>query len=170
MKLLGHEMVHMNPGTYLWIHLKHFEIDPTHTDHDLLADLVATNAFADSYDTPFDPEHRPTEPAPHGPWLRRIIQPERYTPTTAPAAEATLWTWADNPNLSPSPYRHGDDVIADIALRVLPLFHRGNLYQLTNPGLEEARSHSVTGDGGFHEFVAIDREARRLHLIVASDD
>jgi hypothetical protein len=28
----------------------------------------------------------------------------------------------------------------------------------------------VVGQGGFHEFVAIDRPAERLRLIVASDD
>jgi len=169
-RLVSSDIIHMDKGTFMWIQLTHFAIEPAQDDRSLLASVIASPGYAHDYASPFDAEAVITEPAVHGRWWRSSIRAEMFEPWTAADAESLLQSWADDQNWTDPNYRPSPE--ADQRLReVYALLRSGGLYKLCNPEAKHEHDYgSVTGGGGFHEFVVIDRNSRILHLVVASDD
>lgn len=170
LRLAGAESVPMGAGTFLWIQVTHFDLDPAQSDHSLLASLIASPGYAHDYASPFDSEAVATGSAVHGRWWRSAICPELLEPWTATAAESVLQAWADDQTWSNS--GHPSAACRATRLReVCALLRSGDLYKLTKPGAEAEHQYGwATGGVGFHEFVVVDRSSRTIHLIVASDD
>lgn len=170
LRLVGSDIVRLDEGTYMWIALAHFGYEAAQDDRSLLAALIATPAYADDYAAPFDPAAVVTEPAVHGRWWRASIHPERFTPWTAPDAESLLQDWAGHQDWTTPGFRQPPDVQQRLR-GVYALLRSGELYKLDNPGPADEHDWGwVTGTRGFHEFVVIDHDRRRVHLVVASDD
>jgi len=167
--LVGSDIVHMDKNTFMWVQLTHFVFDPSGDDRSVLAGLVASPGYAHDYASPFDANAQPTEPAVHGRWYRDQIHADMFEPWTASDAEALIKAWADDQEWDDPDYRQPSEVHARLR-PVYDLLRAGHLYKLRNPGTEAEHEYGcVTGNGGFHEFVVIDRAPERLHVIVASD-
>jgi hypothetical protein len=169
-RLVSSDMVHMDEGTYMWIQLTHFAIDTAQDDRSLLASLIANPGYAHDYASPFDAEAVIIEPAVHGRWWRSSIRAEMFEAWTAADAESLLQSWADDQKWTDPIYRPPPAVHQRLR-DVYTLLRSGDLYKLRNPEAEDEHEYGfVTGGGGFHEFVVIDRNSRILHVVVASDD
>ena len=167
---VGSEILHMDKGTFMWIQLTHFAMDPALDDRSLLSALVVNDAYAHDYATPFDADSTVTEPAVHGRWWRDSIRGDSFEPSTPIDAQTVLQTWAHEQDWVDPHYRQPPEVQARLQ-KVYTLLRSGNLYRLTNPSSEHEHEYGwVTGELGFHEFVVIDRPGRMIHLVVASDD
>lgn len=153
----------MDEGTFCWVDIKRFVIDDDGSDEDLLATLIRHRQYQDHY-----AGQDPTQQAQHnlhGPYRLEAITPAVFEPSTPEQAREIIQSWADNPQPQPPHIRHR------VEQRVYPLLSSGTLYRL--PDLRATAQHEwgwVVGFAGFHEFVAIDRAAATLTLIVASDD
>ena len=170
LRLLSSDTVHMDEGTFMWVHLTHFAVETAQDDRSLLASLIANPGYAYDYASPFNAEAVITEPAVHGRWWRGRVHPELFELCTAADAGSLLHGWVEDqdrtdPNHRQSPEAH--QRLQDVCT----LLRSGDLYKLRNPGAEDEHDYGwVTGNTGFHEFVVIDRSSRSLHLVVASDD
>lgn len=170
LRLVDSDIVHMDKGTFMWIQLTHFAIDPAQDDRSLLALLIATPGYAHDYASPFDAEPVVTEPAIHGRWWRSSIHAESFEPWTSTDAESLLQAWADDQEWTDPDFRQPAPVQRRLQ-DVYGLLRSGDLYKLDNPGPPDEHEYGfVTGGMGFHEFVVIDRRRHRLHVVVASDD
>ena len=170
LRLVGSDIVPMGAGTFMWIQLTHFAINPSQNDRSLLASLIASPGYAHDYASPFDSEAVIAKSAVHGRWWRSAISTELLEPWTAAVAESVLEAWADDQTWS-------DPGLPSTACRstrlqhVCALLRSGHLYRLNNPGVEAEHGYGwVTGGVDFHEFIVIDRSSRTIHVIVASDD
>ncbi|SDF65018.1 hypothetical protein [Klenkia brasiliensis] len=163
---VGHDLLPMDEGLYSWVDIKRFAIEENGSDHDLVATLLADRQYRDTYAESYRVEPaEQEEPFVHGPYWLHAIQPASFQSTDPASARATIQKWADDPE-PPSSETH---VILE--KRVFPLLSVTPLYYL--PDLRPDGQHDwggVVGATGFHEFVAIDRPARSLVLVVASDD
>jgi hypothetical protein len=153
----------MDEGLYSWVDIKRFAIEADGSDDELLAALLADQLYRDTY-AEADPAEQ-VEPFVHGPYWLRAIRPATFQPTDPSSAQETIQKWADDPE-PPTPATQ-----ALLETKVFPLLSATALYRL--PNLRPDAEHEwggVIGMSGFHEFVAIDRAARSLVLIVAADD
>jgi len=162
-------IIHMDPGSFMWVQTIRFKISRDDDDQSLLRCLIATPWYCHDYASPFDPDREVVEPAVHGRWWRSSISPELFEPCDASDAETVLTDWAENHDWGGG-YRPSQDALQQLQV-TFSVFHSGSLYQLHNPGPEHVHDYGwVTGGMGFHEFVVIDRDSLLLHLMVASDD
>jgi len=160
---VDHELVHLDEGTYCWVDIKRFVIgDVNADDRSLLAALIADRRYRDHYagQEPLEQDQDDL----HGPYWLRAITPEMFEVSRRDEAERTIRSWADEPE--------SQSVETQTRLRdaVYPLL-TGTIYRL--PDLRDQAQHEwgwVVGTGGFHEFVAVDRDQQTLVLLVASDD
>lgn len=170
LRLVGSNILHMDPGTYMWIQLTEFALDGLADDRAILAALIASSGYAHDYASPFDPAAPAPNPAVHGRWRRDRIHPESFRSCTAVEAESVLQAWAHaqewmdaDVNRSPGTQHQLRGVYA--------LLRSGHLFTLENPGTKDEHEKGfVVGNWGFHEFVVIDDVSRRVHVVVASDD
>ena len=170
LRLLGSEIVHMDPSTTLWIQLTEFALDPGQSDHEVITDLIAAPGYAHDYASPVETRPVVTEPAVHGRWWRSSITTESFAPCTAASAEGRLQSWADEQEWTEPSFRQPPDVQRRLQ-DVCALLRTGVLYELRNPGADQEHDYGfVTGSLGFHEFLVIDRSAHRTRVVVASDD
>lgn len=168
--LVGSNILHMDPGTYMWIQLTEFAIDGLAEDRAILAALVRSPGYAHDYASPFDPAAAAPNPAVHGRWRQDSIHPESFRACAVVEAESTLQAWANaqewmdaDVNQSPGTQHQLHSIYA--------LLRSGHLFTLENPGTgDEHEKGFVVGNWGFHEFVVIDRVSHRVHVVVASDD
>lgn len=168
--IIGSGLVPMDKHTFMWVQLTHFSFDSSLNDRSLLARLIASPGYAHDYASPFDSTASVIEPALHGRWFRDHIHPSLFEPCSAADAEALIQSWADDQDWTDPGYRQPSEVHARLA-RVYALLRAGNVYMLRNPDEDAEHEYGwVTGAGGFHEFVVIDRVSQRLHVVVASDD
>jgi hypothetical protein len=165
---LSSDLVQMDQGTYMWVLLTHFAIEAAQEDGSLLAALIESRGYAHDYASPFKLRD-PVEPAVHGRWWRDKITPALFTLWPAAEAQSLLRAWANDQDadepMTPSP---------EVELRLQDLYtllESGQLYKLNNPGTEAEHDYGwVTGKGGFHEFVVIDRAKDEAIVLVAYDD
>lgn len=170
LRLLGSDIVHMEKGTFMWVQVSHFSFDPAQDDRAILSSLIASHGYAHDYASPFEAGTEVTEPAVHGRWWRDRIHVELFEPWSPTEAEALIKRWADQQDWTESDYRQPLEVHRRLR-GVYELLRSGQLYKLNNPGPEAEHDYGfVTGGMGFHEFVAIDRASKHLHVVVASDD
>jgi hypothetical protein len=163
LRFVDHELVHLDEGTYYWVDIKRFQItDVGADDRDVLAALIADRQYRDHY-----AGQNPVEQSQddlHGPYWVRAITPETFETSSRAEAEQTIQAWAEDyePQASSTQDRRRNTVY--------PLLS-GAIYRL--PNLRDQAQHEwgwVVGQGGLHEFVAVDRDRQTLALLVASDD
>jgi len=156
----------MDEGLYSWVDIKRFTIEMDGSDEDLLAALLADRQYRDTYAESYETEPAEQDaPFVHGPYWLHAIQPTTFQPTDPASAREKIQKWADDPE-PPTPATQ-----ALLDGKVFPLLSATALYRL--PDLRPDGQHDwggVVGVMGFHEFVAIERPARSLVLIVAADD
>lgn len=161
----------LDKGTYMWVDVIQFALDPDLDDRALLTALMSSRFYSHGYGSPyqFGGETSPEGTPVHGPWLATALAPEMFVPATPDEARHTIHTWMDD-ELTESPMSartHGR--VEQLLARTL---NHGALYRLQGPeGVDrELLSYSGVSPTDFHEFVAIDREQESMHLVVASDD
>ena len=170
LRLIGSDTVHLDTGTRMWVQVTRFAIDATQPDRAILSSLIASPAYAYDYASPFDADAKVTEPAVHGRWWRDRIHVDLFEPWAPADAETLIKTWADHQDWYEPGYRQPHDVHARLN-SVYQILRSGHLYKLINPGADDEHDYGyVTGTRGFHEFVAVDRLAHHLQVVVASDD
>jgi hypothetical protein len=160
---VANDLVKMDVGTYSWVDIKRFAIEGDGSDRDLLAALIGHRQYRDSY-AEGDPVEQ-NQDVLHGPYWLHAIQPATFEPTDPAAARETIRTWGDDPE----PPTEATQALLEE--KVFSLLSTSALYRL--PDLRPNAQHEggwVVGVHGFHEFVAIDRRARSLALVVAADD
>ncbi|WP_418955512.1 hypothetical protein [Streptomyces tritici] len=147
---------------YRWVDVKRLRLPAEpRTDRELLTALIAHEQFRDDY------AGGGVEPdgIRHGPyWLSRVT-PEAYEPIAAEAAERALRDWADQ--YEPVPEELAADLRRETSSDTWPT--ADGVYRLSGLG-EDAYHDWGPVHGEYHEFVVLDRRARRLTLLVAADD
>jgi hypothetical protein len=159
------QLIHFNQGTYHWVSLKQFRIDPALTDTDLLCALISHWAYHDHYggQDAIDQDHHSL----HGPYRLECIAPDTFRRARAAISESLVQAWAEEASdrsISPQ-------VQQALDRSVYPLLSDDSLYHL--PDLRPEAEYDwgwVVGREAFHEYVAIDRRRDVLTLIVAADD
>ncbi|WP_420368789.1 hypothetical protein [Curtobacterium sp. L1-20] len=170
--LEGSELFHMAGSTFMWVQTTHFAVTGADgaSDEDLLGELLAADGYGHDYASPFPGGNTEGPVAVHGPWRLDSIGPTSFTPTTAADAATVLRTWSTDQAWTDPDFRQPADVVERLEALIRWL-GTGTLHHLRNPGPEAEHDYGwVTGGNGFHEFVRIDRTARRISVVVASDD
>lgn len=170
--LIGDDVVHLGPRTYMWVQLTHFTIDPDQEDSSLLESLTESPGYQHDYASPFprDGSSELRSPGIHGRWILSAINRDLFEATTADEAKAGIQSWANEQDWTDLDYSQPPEVMQQLEAVYL-LLDSGPVYKLRNPGPEAEHDYGfVTGSMGFHEFIVIDRKHRTLHVIVASDD
>jgi hypothetical protein len=150
---------------FCWVSLKHFAIDGSASDTELLAALREHDQFHDHYAG--QPVEEQDHHSLHGPYeLSRVtVEAFQVVEPAIATEEVKFWvaTWSDNDDLSGIEDR--------IDREVAGFLLAPSLYALR--GMTSADQHEwgwVVGSQGFHEYVAIDKGAGTLTLLVAADD
>jgi len=168
-EFVNHDSVRMGEGTYMWVHLERFTFDVAHDDRAILAELIASDAYAWDFATSPAPPHPIwLEHRIHGKWPLDAINVDRFRPISPNDAVAVIDKWAREQEWSDSDYRQPEDALLRLE-PVYELLRSGSVFQLDNPAEEEVEGFWV-GSMGFHEFVVLDRSSGSLHVVVASDD
>lgn len=169
---VGDDIVHLGSGTFMWVQLTHFLIDPDQDDQSILESLIESPGYQHDYASPF-PSRGGSEPRAwgiHGRWRIDAIHPDLFEPSTAEAAKAEINVWANDQDWTDPEYSQPADAIQRLET-IYSLLGSGPVLKLRNPPREAEHDYGfVTGSLGFHEFIVIDRILRTLHVIVASDD
>jgi hypothetical protein len=158
------ELVHLDHLSFCWVNIKRFAlIDSGALDRDVLGDLIADRQYHDDY---LGRDSVQREPAVrHGPYWLTAISADTFETIQPDDAVHQIQGWADRDG--PMSNR----TQAQLETVVYALI-RGAIFRL--PDLGEQTQHeygyAVGSDRGFHEYVAIDRDAGTLALIVTADD
>jgi hypothetical protein len=179
---IDRELVHL--AHYTWVDIRRFRIlDAASGDTVLLAALIQHPQYRDDYlgkglEAAADGER-------HGPYWLSAIGPEAFQPIQADDGRLLLQRWADESvshaismydsaiehGIRPADPRPSPEVFQErLDARVYPCLV-GDIVQL--PDMRDQAEHDygwILGLQGFHEFLAIDREAGTLTLVVATDD
>lgn len=170
--LIGDGTVHLGPGTFMWIALTHFLIDPGQDNQSILESLIKSPGYQHDHASPYSPDGGDKAQAAgiHGPWRVDAIHPGLFEPSTAEAAKAEIDAWANDQDWTDPEFSQPADAIQRLGT-VYSILGSGPVLKLRNPPREDEHDYGfVTGSLGFHEFIVIDRTLRILHVIVASDD
>ncbi|MFJ4029377.1 hypothetical protein ACIPWF_18255 [Paenarthrobacter sp. NPDC089989] len=168
--LVGDEVVHLDSGTFMWVQLTRFLIDPDQDDQSILESLIESPGYQHDYASPFPSATEVRAWGIHGRWVIDAIQPGLFEPSTAEAAKAEIAIWANDQEWTDPQYSQPFEVIQRLET-IYTLMGSGTVLKLRNPPRESEHDYGfVTGNLGFHEFIVIDRILRTLHVIVASDD
>ncbi|MFK0005183.1 hypothetical protein [Paenarthrobacter sp. NPDC090522] len=169
---VGDDIVHLDSGTFMWVQLTHFLIGPAQNDQAILERLIESPGYQHDYASPF-PSRGGSELRArgiHGRWRIDAIHPDLFEPSTAEAAKAEIKVWANDQDWTDPEYSQPADAIQRLET-IYPVLDSGRVLKLCNPPREAEHDYGfVTGNGGFHEFIVIDRTLHTLHVIVASDD
>jgi len=167
---VGDDIVHLDAGTYMWVQLTHFLIDPAHDDQAILERLIESPGYQYDYASPFPSAAEVRPLGIHGRWRIDAIHPGLFAPSTAEAAKVEIDAWANDQDWTDPEYSQPPDVLQRLE-NIYSVLGSGTVLKLRNPPSEAEHDYGfVTGSGGFHEFIVIDRALRTLHVIVASDD
>ncbi|MFF5503591.1 hypothetical protein [Streptomyces roseolus] len=146
---------------FRWLDAKRFRLsDPSASDRDLLAGLIAHEQFRDDYaGGGVDPEGTR-----HGPYWLRLVTPEAYGSIGRDGAARLLETWAEQYGPLPG-------ALAGALRReaYAPLAAADSVHHLNGLGEDEYHDWASV-HGEFHELVLVDRATRRLTLLVAADN
>jgi len=168
--LVGDDIVHLGSGTFMWVQLTPYLIDPDQGDQSILESLIESPGYQHDYASPFPPAGEVRAWGIHGRWRVDAIHPDLFAPSRAEAAKAEIDVWANDQDWTDPEYSQPPDAIQRLET-IYSLLGSGTVLKLRNPPPEAEHDYGfVTGSLGFHEFIVIDRILRRLHVIVASDD
>lgn len=168
--LVGDDIVRLGSGTFMWVQLTHFLIDPNQDDQSILESLIGSPGYQHDYASPFPPAAEVRARGIHGRWRIDAIHTDLFAPSTARAAKAEIDVWANEQDWADPEYSQPPDAIQRLET-IYSLLGSGTVLKLRNPPREAEHDYGfVTGSLGFHEFIVIDRIPRTLHVIVASDD
>ncbi|AXE37291.1 hypothetical protein [Acidipropionibacterium virtanenii] len=163
------ELVHMDRNTYMWVDLMHFSVDPGATDHQILTALMDAHEYHTMYI--FGDGEFAEDPPVHASWAVKDLDTTMFRPTDAASAQGIILAWA-NWTEDERHYTQSRETMSRLNSEVLAYLRPGDVYEFHPPEGEEAMYGCgwILGQGGFHEFVVIDRDSSSLHVIVASDD
>ncbi|MEU8529332.1 MULTISPECIES: hypothetical protein [Streptomyces] len=146
---------------YRWVDVKRLRMPAAAlADRALLAALIGHEQFRDDYAG----GGVTSDGTRHGPyWLSRVT-PEAYEHVGADEAARSLWEWANQYETVPA------GLAAELRREAIDRWVAADrVYRLS--GLGEEDFHDWGGvHGEFHEFVAVDRKAGRVTVLVAADD
>ena len=159
----GDEFINFLNHTYQWVSIKLFEFPPNADDAEVLALLTRHARYRDSYAAPEFQDAKTI----HGPYWLNAISPELFSPVSAADSEALIRTWAEY--AAPLSAGRRSEMEHELYRRIREATSR---YLL--PDLRDTAEHdwgsTVGSMTGFFEFVLINRRARNVALVVASDD
>ncbi|MFJ4169725.1 hypothetical protein ACIPY3_09455 [Paenarthrobacter sp. NPDC089714] len=168
--LVGDDTVHLGPGTFMWVALTHFLIDPGQDEQSILESLIQSPGYQHDYASPFPPATEVRAWGIHGRWRIDAIHPGLFQASTAEAARAEIDVWANDQDWTDPEFSQPADAIQRLGT-IYSLLDSGSVRKLQNPPREAEHDYGfVTGSLGFHEYIVIDRVLSTLHVIVASDD
>lgn len=162
-QLVFQREIFINPMvTRQWVSIKLFALPDDVDDETALAFMIAHVRYRDTYAGVGDGDVADK----HGPYWLQAITPDTFKVTNRTDVEALIRTWAQY-------YARWNAADREALQRYLyARIERATvIYQL--PDIRDVAQHDwgdVVGADGFHEFVIIDRPARELALVVASDD
>jgi hypothetical protein len=160
---------------YHFVHIVRFTLDPGTDDRPALKALLRTQQYDDAYEGPCGVgEGR------HGPYLLETVTVESFDARTAGSVRSQINEWLALANEEPSP-DPADPANASLPPdpTVKPMLNEhvfstlaaaDALYELVLPETVEGPDWRVGRQNGFHEFIAIDRDADLLTLLVCTDD
>lgn len=167
MKPVNYELVNFTPSKLFddrWFDIRSWSFDSSLTDEQLISNLVTGQWYGDAYWSPWDMKPDSGSPR-HGPYLRDSISRESFQEISAEDALVRLNRWI---------FELGDiekELIRKIENRVLFRFsEKSKFYYLNVSNLALEEPPLVFRQGGFHEFLIINREKSELTLLVATDD
>lgn len=148
-----------------WISCQRFTANRPLSERELLLALIANPWYDHTYAEPLpaSPSHRIGI---HGPYTLRKITPDSFVEVDQGSSYERVGFWARELGELPAPF---ESKIRALLIEYLP--PGDALFEL--PNLRPDAEHSwggVVGVHGFHEFVSISPDRRRLRLLVASDD
>ena len=169
LKFVGADIIHMDPKS-MWVQLTKFAFDVSDDETDVLSQLLAHDAYAHDYASPFSSHPQPFDDRLHGRWRLNAIDTNGFKTVGPGNAIAVIEAWANEQDWMDPGYRQPPAVLRRLT-DVYDIFRWGKTLQLDNPDDEAMHEYGfVTGSMGFHEFVVINRDTGSLHVIVASDD
>lgn len=151
------------PSTRQWVSVKLFDLPADVDDRAALMAMIAHVRYRDSYGGTGEQDMVDI----HGPYRLAAVTPETFTVADPVAAETLIRTWAG----CYGPWNAADEQAMEHEVyqrirRVTTIFRLLDLRAVA----EHDWGYVVGSATGFHEYVAVDRAARELALIVASDD
>jgi hypothetical protein len=158
---LKHALVRFDDHSYRWIDIKRFPWDGLGEDRAILASLISSLYYRDTYISP--DSHEYDSETVHGPYRVADISPGDFEGLTPEAAKAVVDEFS---GLYQSP--PGPEVLREIESLVLPLFRVAAWYRLRHLPHAEHEWASVLWE--FRELVALSREDREIVLIVMAID
>ena len=157
----SHELIRFDDQSYRWIDIKRFDWDGREDDPEVLAALIASPRYRDTYLAP--DSHQQDSETVHGPYLVAEITPGDFEGVPASVAEATVGEFVGLDESPPAP-----EVIRDIESVVLAKLRGAACYRLRRIARAEHEWASVLWE--FRELVAISRDAGEVALIVMAID
>jgi hypothetical protein len=166
LRLISDMLVHLADGMYSWCMLLTFAFDCQPSAAELISALLAHPRYQDGCWSKWTgPEGI------HGPYRLEALSVNGFEPCSAAAAVHILNDW---PASNLNPWVSDEMLLSQeiVAAWVSPLLIVANeIHRLAVP--REGNEHDagwVVGFGGFHEFIAIDRDRAELTLIIGTDD
>lgn len=156
-----HRLIRFDDHSYRWIDLKRFAWDGRGNDPEVLAALIASPRYRDTYLAP--DSHQQDAETVHGPYRVAEIAPSDFEGVAASVAEATVGEFIGLCEPPPAPH-----VIREIESVVLPKLRGAACYRLRRIAHAEHEWASVLWE--FRELVAISREAGEVALFVMAID
>lgn len=157
----GHKLIRFDDLTFRWIDIKHFPWDGRGEEPDLLAELIASPSYRDTYLLP--DSHLRDADSVHGPYRVAEITPGDFESVTATLAEATAGDFVGLYNPPPTP-----ELIREIESVVLARLRRAESYRLQR--LTHAEHEWASCLWEFRELVAFSRDDGEIALIVMAID
>ena len=156
-----HQLVRFDDHSYRWIDVKRFAWRGEEEDREVLAALIASPRYRDTYLSP-DSQEQDAETV-HGPYRVAGISPGDFERVTPEVAEAVVSEFV---NLCESPPAPG--VLGEIGSLILPRLRGAACYRLRRIAEAEHEWASVLWE--FRELVAISRDGGEVVLIVMAID
>lgn len=169
LSVLTDDVIHMGEHTFMWIRVLAFQIEGEVDDIEVITALIGSEAFSETFTVTWMESDSVTKEVVHYNWATARIEPSMYERCDPRRAEVALQTWADLP-LKQSPDAH------ERLRSIQRLMRSGTVYQFNAPDLPKEdgpgqfRDATYGANVGYCEFLVINRDDRRAHLIVAASD
>ena len=156
-----HSLVRFDDHSHRWADIKRFAWSGAEEDRQVLAALIASPPYRDTYVSP-DSNERDAGTV-HGPYQVTGISPLNFEHVTPEAAEAVVSEFV---NLDPSPPT--PEVLDEIESLIVARLHGAACYRLRRIAEAEHDWASILWE--FRELVAISRDRSEVVLIVMAID
>ncbi|MFZ0231310.1 MAG: hypothetical protein WA622_05480 [Mycobacterium sp.] len=161
----GDVFINFRNHTYQWVSIKLFELPTDADDNEVLSLLTRHVRYRDSYNGTGDKDMKTI----HGPYHLSAITPESFFSASAGDIEPLIRTWAEY--AAPLPDRCRTEMERELYPRVRNATSSYQLVDLRETAQQdEGWGTSVGSVTGFFELVLVNRHARSVALVVASDD